>query len=123
MRDPVDLTGGDHAAALPGEFTVLVAVVDDTVAISLHGELDIATAPQAREAFDAALSGPAPAIFVDLGALAFVDSSGLRELIRLHQLAQARAKVVAISPGGPATQRAFELSGLDDILPFVDAGL
>jgi anti-anti-sigma factor len=60
-------------------------------------------------------------IVVDLREATFLDSSGLRLLVEVYNASTADGFDLAIVPGPPAVQRAFEVSGLRSRLPFVDA--
>jgi anti-anti-sigma factor len=93
---PQDLS--EFALTRADELPVRVVVV--------QGELDIATGPQ-LEALLAELPAVAPVV-VDLCDTTFMDSSGLRVLLRVdaHHRGQFH---VACSPSGPA-QRAIDLA-------------
>lgn len=92
---------------------------DDLLTIAAHGdrlvargEIDAHTAPSLGAAIDAAGS----AVTLDLSAVDFVDSSGLRVLIDAHQrLADAGGALTVVSPSS-AVSRLFEISGVDDYL-------
>jgi anti-sigma B factor antagonist len=81
------------------------------------GELDLATAPQLVRAIALAAVGRRPRVLVDLSALAFCDSAGLRALLGAAREVEARAGriVVAVEPGGMVA-RLFEVSGLTEFL-------
>ena len=58
---------------------------------------------------------------LDLRGLSFIDSTGLRLLVALHQRAQRDGfQLTLVAPAAPA-DRAIRLSGLDQALPFVAA--
>lgn len=82
--------------------------------VSLSGELDIGCADNVREAL---LTVQAPEVRIDLAQLRFIDSTGLRVLLAVHQEAsKAERSVVYVRPSG-GVQRILELSGLQDVLP------
>jgi anti-sigma B factor antagonist len=56
-------------------------------------------------------------VVVDLSQLHFLDSSGMRALLRLQSRIGDRARLELV-PGPPAVQRVFELVGLTAVLPF-----
>ncbi len=64
----------------PG-FNLVTARSGDAVVVRVIGELDLATAPQLREILADLASLGALHVTVDLGELAFVDSSGLGVLV------------------------------------------
>jgi anti-anti-sigma factor len=86
------------------------------------GELDLATSPllerEIEELFD---GGVLRELIVDLSALTFVDSSGLRLLIALNERAQAEGcRLALIAPAGEA-RTVFDVSGATEYLPFVES--
>jgi anti-anti-sigma factor len=92
--------------------------------VSVHGEVDMLSAP----ALDARLrevESLEPAVFVvDLGGLTFLDSAGLRSLLlAVGRAAAQRRRVLFVQPQR-AVRRVFELSGVLsrlDVLDDVDA--
>ena len=58
---------------------------------------------------------------VDLGRLAFIDSTGLRLLLQADARARERGCELVLRPGEPAVQRVFEVTGALAILRFEGA--
>ncbi len=89
----------------------------------LGGELDIASAVTLHGAIGRvrATGAATSAIILDLSRLIFIDSTGLAEIILTGQLCEKDGYEFALIPGPRAVQRLFELTGLIDALPFVDA--
>jgi anti-sigma B factor antagonist len=102
--------------------TIEVTGAPDAQTIALAGEADILGAPELEAAFAEACSGaPAPGrIVLDLRNLTFIDSSGLHALVTGHQLCCARGHDLKVIPGPANVQRLFELTGMNQILPFVE---
>jgi anti-anti-sigma factor len=101
--------------------TISSVVEDSTVSIALEGELDLAGARQMEESLAAAeREGPARLI-VDLGRLAFIDSTGLRLLLQADARARECGYELVLRPGEPAVQRVFEVTGALAVLRFEDA--
>jgi anti-anti-sigma factor len=98
-------------------FTFALDVHDDTAVISLSGEMDLASIERFDQVADAALATESEHVLVDLSQLRFIDSSGMRALLRLQSRVGDRAHLELI-PGPPAVQRVFELVGLTAALPF-----
>jgi len=95
---------------MPGmELTTTVA--EDTATIVVAGEVDMANAPELRDAI-AAVARQHPRTVVDLTASKYFDSSGLRVLIAF---ADQLSEVVIPSTGILA--RVFELAKLDEVVP------
>ncbi len=62
---------------------------DDRVVVALKGELDLAVAPALQRELLALMGPPVSTMTIDLGALSFMDSSGLGALYRARQAADA----------------------------------
>lgn len=58
-------------------------------------------------------------IVLDLRELTFIDSTGLRAILRLNQSAEAGELVLELTPGNPQIQRIFAITGTLDKLPFI----
>ncbi len=102
----------------PGSLRISSAPADGVVTISLQGELDLASASQLEEHF-AALDEQRPSrVVVDLGGLAFIDSSGLRVLLLADAHAREQGYELVLLPGRDAVQRVFEMTGALDVLRF-----
>ena len=84
--------------------------------IVLTGELDGATAPLLRESFLEVAEGLEGNLVVEISGLTFVDSSGLTLLITEHKNLQANGSSLIIRSPTPMARRAFEITGLHDIL-------
>lgn len=84
-------------------FDVERTTVAGRPALTVRGDLDLATAPQFGAAVDDALDG-APQLVLDLSATTFLDSSGARSLVRAAKRAAAAGiplSVVCPPDNGP----------------------
>jgi anti-sigma B factor antagonist len=101
--------------SLPFETTV----DEDRAVVSPSGDLDLSSAPALERAIDRVIGG-ADTVTLDLRALRFIDSTGLRLVLttdaRLRELG-GRLRVVR---GPDAVHRVFELALLEERLTFVD---
>src|SRR5882757_8598191 len=81
-------TGSARAVevARPRPFAVDVQRRNDVAIVQPHGELDLATVETLRAALDGIER--AGRLVLDLRGLSFIDSTGLRLLVSLHQRAQ-----------------------------------
>lgn len=85
--------------------------------LALAGELDIAEVQPLEQALDAAIAETAGAFFVDLSELEFLDSSGIRVLLRARALLGREDRTLAlVCPHGPI-RRAIELTGVSELFP------
>lgn len=85
--------------------------------LQLAGELDAHTAPALQAALELATE---PRVVVDMAAVEFVDSSGLRVLIQSHQQAEAAGRALVLAQPSESVRRLLEISGLEGYL-HVDA--
>ena len=99
------------------ELTVTRDVDNGVAVVRAAGELDLATASQLVRAISLAAGGRPPRVLVDLAAVEFCDSAGLRALLGAAREVEARAGrlVVAVTPGG-AVDRLMEIAGLREFL-------
>ena len=100
-------------------FTVEVGHDAAGVVFTLRGDLDFDSVVQLREAGDNELgSGPeAGPVVVDCSALAFCDSSGIGELVRLHQQLAGQGRALRLTRVPDRVARLFSLTGLDQLFP------
>lgn len=90
------------------------------MAITLTGELNFATAPQALAQAGAAVGAagtPAPLV-LDLSGVTRTDSAGLALLLELTRAAQARGAKLQIEKPPPQLRKLAEFFGLDELLSF-----
>jgi anti-anti-sigma factor len=89
--------------------------------IALKGELDISSAGRVEEQLGN-LQGKRPELLVlDLRELEFMDSTGLRLIVRADEAARASGTRFVIVRGPEQVQRVFEIVGLDSRLDMADA--
>lgn len=100
---------------------IVVREQGDTTTIELHGEWDLAGLPSIRQALSGALAGVPDCVVLDLSRLGFIDSSGLHATIELADRSAAQNTRLVIIPGPSPVQRMFEITGLLERLPFIDA--
>ncbi|HWI28183.1 MAG TPA: STAS domain-containing protein [Stellaceae bacterium] len=90
--------------------------------IALNGRLDSATVTQVDEALTRALDA-APAIVLDLAELGYVNSAGLRVLLKTAKQAKSRQVRLALAAMQPTVQNVFEVSGFSTIFSiYADRG-
>ena len=71
-----------------------------------------------RAAVDREISAGSTRLVVDLSGVEFIDSSGLRVLVRLQNTALREGLHYTLISGPPQVHRTFVLCGLDQKLPF-----
>lgn len=92
----------------------------ETVRLATKGELDLATSPQLEQEMRAILARGARQVTIDLSGLTFVDSSGLRVLIVLHERSKRDGWELALLAPSEQARAVFRISGAEEHLPFVD---
>jgi anti-sigma B factor antagonist len=107
----------------PSQFEITQRVEGPNVILSLKGELDMRTIGQLSERLEQQLHGGPKVVTVDLHELAFMDSSGLRLLIELHDRSREEGWALKlICPQQEAAALVIRATGADTALPFVQAG-
>jgi anti-anti-sigma factor len=102
------------------QFDVHSSTEGEDARLTLTGELDIATAPTLDGAVQAALTGGARRVVIELGGLTFVDSSGLRLLIMLSQRAPEEGWKLELTRPSDSAMSVFRMTGAEENLPFVE---
>jgi anti-sigma B factor antagonist len=83
--------------------------------LHLRGEIDAHSVTVLAPHLDP-LPGSSGDVVIDLSAVGFVDSSGLRVLVEAHQRAEAEARRLVLSGPSRPVMRLLEISGLMDYL-------
>ena len=89
--------------------------------VTLQGELDLSTAPDLEAGLRRALEGSPGSIMLDLDALTFIDSSGLRVLVAISQEARDRNATLGLRNVPRHAQRVLDITGLSDWFKTPDA--
>ncbi len=96
--------------------TVEWEINGEVAKMKLKGELDAHSSPTLDSVFDDLVSAGARSLVIDMSQVDFVDSSGLRTLIRARQQFDDPQPITIRSPQ-PTTARLFEITGLTDQFP------
>jgi anti-anti-sigma factor len=100
-----------HHSALPEPFHILESTADGRRVIAPCGELDLSNAAQLEERLAGNID-----IVLDLSELSFIDSTGIRLVIRTAQRAQSEAWEFTVRNPQRAVLRVIKLVGLDQRL-------
>jgi anti-anti-sigma factor len=93
------------------------SVSGDRADVALVGEMDTSTADEVDHLLLQLDAAGIRSVVLDVGALDFVDSSGLRVLLRGHDRADARGGSLALRSRPAFVQRLLAVTGLDDLFP------
>jgi len=88
----------------------------DVVVVRLSGRLDSSAAPGAEERLSAAVSGEAPRVVIDMSALTYVSSAGLRVLLVAAKKVQQRKGKLALGGLAENVRAVFAATGFDSIM-------
>lgn len=81
--------------------------------LRVRGEVDISSADALEQRIDQLRNGDFAELVIDLASVPFMDSSGLRVLLKAHsELQEAGGRLLVAQPS-TAVARLFEVSGLD----------
>jgi anti-anti-sigma factor len=94
------------------QLTIDVRPEADRVIIRLEGELDMASGPLLQSAIAGAELDAKAMVVLDLEALQFMDSTGLRILLSLRERAIEHRQEFAVTPGTQQVQRLLSLTGV-----------
>lgn len=95
---------------------------DASATVKLTGELDGASADALSVEFDRLLAAGGRTITLDLSAVSFIDSAGLRAIIQIQQLGLERNTLTVLPPPAPLLEL-LDVTGLAERLHFThDAG-
>ena len=87
---------------------------------ALSGDIDLSTVEDVESGLRSAIDGGTGVMVLDLREVSFLDSSGLRLLLRLHKdLGEAGRRLVLVQ-GPRRVARVFELTGADDQFEIVN---
>jgi anti-sigma B factor antagonist len=101
-------------------FSISLSFNGAVFAIELFGELDMAGAPELEQAIARAEETDAVTILVDLSALQFIDSSGIKVLLAESRRSTAATNRLHFLRGTGQVEKTLELCGLTERLPFLD---
>lgn len=98
----------------PGLLTALERTPEGTV-LRAEGEVDLVTAPALAEALRAAETEPG-AVTLDLRAVSFMDSTGLRVLLEARERLEQRGRALRLDVAEDgAVARLLDLVGVRDL--------
>ena len=97
------------------DFDVETIDEGDPVVIAVHGQADLHTAPELRNAITAALDGGATGLVVDLSEATFIDSMTLGVLLGAVKRLRPSGGKVGIVCTDAHIRRIFEITLLDRV--------
>jgi anti-sigma B factor antagonist len=101
-------------------FRCSVEPARETVRVRPVGELDLATVNVVEEQLSKLRAAGSTALTLDLRAVPFLDSTGLRMMLIWDARARADGFTFRLIAGPPAVQRLFEVTGTTEQFDFVE---
>ena len=101
--------------------TLTTSHEQEGVRVALSGELDLSSALVFDEELRRIEDGDGSrTLILDLHALKFLDSTGLRLILSAHQRARRDGRKLRIIPGNNAVRRIFQLTGVTERLDIIE---
>ncbi len=91
-------------------------VADGVMGVCIAGEVDMATAPQVTDAVRTALSARPGEVHLDMTAVTFLDSSGIRTLLQAQNEAAEQGVVLRVVNAHQRVVEVLDVTGLLDLL-------
>jgi anti-sigma B factor antagonist len=102
------------------EFRIEERVDHDLPVIAVTGEIDVATAPQLREALHGVIAQGHATVVLDLLGVTFLDSTALGVLVGgLKRCRELDGELHIVVTDG-RIKKIFEITGLNKVFPIVD---
>jgi anti-sigma B factor antagonist len=90
---------------------------DGTTTVSLHGELDLASADAAKAALLAAIRQGGPPITIDVSELTFIDAAGIRAIVAAQSAARVARQNLHLVRARGTVETILSLLGMIEIEP------
>ena len=91
-----------------------------TSLLSLTGEVDVANAPDVKQAAVALSATGNTRFVVDLSGVTYMDSSGLGTLVGILKRLKESGGKMAIAGASPQVRRLFDITGLNQVFALCD---
>lgn len=102
---------------VPGELAVEVFNSSDGLClVALGGEMDMSNAAELARRVDGHLNGVPCGMIVELSRLEFLDSCGIRELIRVARAVKERGGAFALAAPTPIVGRVLGITSLSEYM-------
>jgi anti-sigma B factor antagonist len=89
--------------------------------MSVHGEIDLYTAPRLHGELVAALTGSDPVrLVVDMSGVDFCDSTGMNVLLAAHRRAREDGGDLELACPRPAVRKILQVTGLETVFTVLD---
>lgn len=97
------------------ELKISQRLVGSTVVVAPSGEIDLASAEQLRSGLVSAESNADTSMVIDLRGVAFIDSTGIGELVGCHRRCQDAGVAVAFVVPDGTIRKILHVTGMDTV--------
>jgi anti-sigma B factor antagonist len=118
---PISDLPSSVSARSVGRLSITTSVKGAQHLVVLAGELDIGSAPALETTLGDACAAGAKEVVLDMGAVEFIDSSGLGAIVRCKILCEEHGCGYSLTPAQRPVQGVFEVTGIAERLRFRDA--
>ncbi len=85
---------------------------DNGPVLVVHGEIDLSVAARFADALEGLVDGLEPRPVVDLAGVGFIDSAGVRELLKAQRKTHEKGTDLVLRAPSDACRRVLRLSGV-----------
>ena len=110
----------DETVYLPGDLQIVEGRVGEAVTLAAYGEIDMATAPELDAALLRAEESDAAQIILDLSAVTFIDSCGLRVVLVAERRSATDGKRLGMRLGDGQVARMMKFTAIDQMVNVLD---
>lgn len=94
----------------------IAPVADGVMGVCIAGEIDLSTTEQVADAVHTAMAGRPREVHVDMAAVTFLDSSGIRILLQAHREAAEQGIGLRLVHAHRRVTEVLDLTGLRELL-------
>jgi anti-anti-sigma factor len=91
----------------------------ETITVRVAGDVDLASGGLLEEAM-AQLGDEPRSLVVDLRGVSFIDSTGIRMLLRVHHACEANGGSLVVAAPSKAVRQLFDLAKVHEVITIVD---
>src|SRR5215210_5483217 len=101
------------------DFDIQTISEDGVSRVALRGEFDLSVVPRVDDELRRVEGESPETLVLDLSALEFMDSSGLRSVVTADDRARAAGRRFVVVNGPEAVSRVFEITKVDERIELV----
>ena len=102
----------DAPTGTPRDCDVSVTERDGGITVHIDGDMDMVNADSLWTRFETVIEGTEGDVMLDLERCRFIDSTGLRVVIRTAKLLNSRDRKLGVRRARPGVREVFRLTGL-----------